>query len=88
MSAEPRVEIFGNTSCVYCMAARTLFTRKGVPFRDIIVSGDPDQLALMRERSGRDSVPQVFIDGEHVGGFDEVDALEKSGRLDKLLAAR
>ena len=88
MNAEPRVEIFGNTSCVYCMAARTLFTRKRVPFKDLIVSGDPDQLALMRERSGRSSVPQIFIDGEHVGGFDEVDALEKSGRLDELLAAR
>ena len=88
MSEEPRIEIFGNTSCVYCMAARTLFTRKGVAFKDIIVAGDPDQLALMRERSGRNSVPQIFIDGEHVGGFDEVDALEKSGRLDELLAAR
>ena len=59
-----------------------------MPFKDLIVSGDPDQLALMRERSGRNSVPQIFIDGEHVGGFDEVDALEKSGRLDELLAAR
>lgn len=87
MSEDPRVEIFGNTSCVYCMAARTLFTRKGVPFKDIIVSNDTDQLALMRERSGRSSVPQIFIDGEHVGGFDELDAMDKSGRLDELLAA-
>ena len=87
MKAEPRVEIFGNTSCVYCMAARTLLTRKSVPFRDIIVSDDPDQLAVMRERSGRSSVPQIFVDGEHVGGFDELDALEKSGRLDELLAS-
>lgn len=88
MNAEPRVEIFGTTSCVYCMAARTLFTRKGVAFKDLIVSDDPDRLALMRERSGRKSVPQIFIDGKHVGGFDEVDALEKSGRLDELLGAR
>ena len=86
MSDEPRVEIYGNASCVYCMAARTLFTRKGVPFRDIIVTESPDQLEEMHRRSGRTSVPQVFIDGEHVGGFDDISILDSQGRLDELLA--
>ena len=87
MSEDTRVEMFGNTSCVYCMAARTLLTRKGVPFKEIIVSDDAEQLAVMHERSGRRTVPQIFIDGEHVGGFDDLDAMDKSGRLDELLAA-
>jgi len=84
MSA-PDIEIYGNRSCVYCMAARTLFTRKNVRFTDIIVADDPDRLTAMRERAGSDTVPQIFIGGRHVGGFDDVDRLDKSGELDRLL---
>jgi glutaredoxin 3 len=69
------------------MAARMLFTRKGLEFQDIPVAADREKRAEMERLSGRRTVPQIFIDGEPVGGFDDVDALDKSGRLDEMLAA-
>lgn len=81
------VTLYGNTSCPYCGAARMLLTRKGVAFEDIIVTGDPSLLAEMQERSGQRTVPQVFIGDTAIGGFDELSALDKSGELDKMLAA-
>ncbi len=64
-----------------------LLTKKGVNFDDIPVSGDPEMLAEMQERTGRNTVPQVFVGDTHIGGFDELYALDQSGELDKLLAA-
>lgn len=64
-----------------------LLTKKGVTFDDIPVSGDPEMLAEMQERTGRNTVPQVFVGDTHIGGFDELYALDQSGELDKLLAA-
>jgi len=81
------VTLYGNTSCPYCGAARMLLTRKGVAFEDIIVTGDPSLLAEMQERSGQRTVPQVLIGDTAIGGFDELSALDKSGELDKMLAA-
>ena len=80
------VTIYGDNSCPYCGAARMLLTRKGTGFEDVLVSNDSDKLAEMQARSGRTSVPQVFIGGIHVGGFDELCELDMSGELDKLLA--
>ncbi|MDX1515646.1 MAG: glutaredoxin 3 [Woeseiaceae bacterium] len=82
------VRIYGNKTCAYCGAARMLFTKKGVDFEDIIVTDDADKRAEMESLSGRSSVPQVFIGDRHVGGFDELCALDKSGELDTLLASR
>ena len=81
-----RVIIYGNATCPFCGAARMLLTKKGVKFDDVPVSGDPEMLAEMQERSGRNTVPQVFIGDTHIGGFDELYALDQSGELDKLLA--
>lgn len=81
------VTVYGNATCPYCGAARMLLTRKGVPFTDINVGGDPELLSEMRQRSGGTSVPQIFIGETPIGGFDELDALDKSGELDKILAA-
>ncbi len=84
MSAQ--VVIYGNASCPFCGAARMLLTKKGVDYEDVSVSDDPSALAEMHERSGRQTVPQIFIGETHVGGFDELYALDQSGELDKLLA--
>ena len=84
--SSPRVIIYGNASCPYCGAARMLLTKKSVEFEDISVTGDGALFEEMLQKSGRRSVPQIFIDDHHVGGFDELDALNRSGELDKLLA--
>jgi len=86
MSDETRVTIYGDEHCAYCAAARMLFTRKRVRFEDVLVSKDASKLEEMEARSGRRTVPQVFVDDNHVGGFDELCSLDKSGELDKLLA--
>jgi len=80
------VTLYGNTTCPFCGAARMLLTKKAVDFKDIPVGSDPAMLAEMQEKSGRQTVPQIFIGDTHVGGFDELYALDQSGELDKLLA--
>lgn len=80
-----RVTIYGNNSCPFCGAARMLLTKKGVEFDDVLVNADPAKRAEMQERSGRTSVPQIFIGETHVGGFDELDELDRSGQLDEML---
>ena len=72
--------------CGYCRRARLLFSGKGVPFTDIDVEAVPGAREEMHARSGRTSVPQVFIGGQHIGGFDDTKALDDQGPLDPLLA--
>lgn len=79
------VVLYGNATCPYCMAARMLLKKKGVDFEDIGVHTEPGKRDEMIERSGRTSVPQIFINGRHIGGFDELDSLDKDGELDELL---
>jgi len=85
MGDQPRIEVYGTAYCGYCTAARMLLKKKGVQFEDIAVSTDAAALAKMRERSGNTSVPQIFINDQSIGGFDELYELEESGDLDKLL---
>ena len=73
--------------CPYCRAADALLTRKGVPFRSIDVSGDRETRRWLIEKTGRTSVPQIFINGEPVGGFDDINALDRAGRLDAMLSS-
>lgn len=82
-----KITLYGDANCPYCGAARMLLTKKGVTWEDIAVHTDADKRAEMERRSGRTSVPQIFIDEHYVGGFEELLALDKSGELDKLLAA-
>lgn len=82
----PRIVLYGNATCPYCGAARMLLTKKEVPFEDISVSADPSKYEEMLKRSGRTSVPQIFFGETHIGGFDELNALEQRGELDTLLA--
>ena len=83
----PAVTVYGNSTCPYCGAARMLLTKKAVQFTDISVSSDPASFAEMQQRSGSRSVPQIFIGDTHVGGFDELQVLEQSGKLDDMLTS-
>jgi glutaredoxin 3 len=71
--------------CGYCARARRLLDGKGVAYEEIDVDVTPGAQAEMRERSGRTSIPQIFINDQHIGGSDELAALEADGRLDALL---
>jgi glutaredoxin 3 len=83
------VEIYTTPYCGYCRAAKALLTRKNVPFTEIDVSGD-DTLreAMIVRANGGMTVPQIFIGGVHVGGSDELHALERAGKLDSLLESQ
>ncbi len=81
------VEIYTTPTCPYCLAAKKLLTKKGVGFTEIDVSRDPDLRVAMTERAGgKRSVPQIFIGGTHVGGCDDLHALDAEGSLDPMLA--
>ena len=82
------VELYTTPWCPYCTRARTLLRRKGVAFVDIDIDEEPSRRAeMIRRAGGRTSVPQIFIDGEHIGGSDELVALERSGELEAKLGA-
>ena len=83
----PPVEIFTTRWCPYCHAAKALLKRKGIAFTEIDVTGDWNGRKTMIERAnGRTTVPQIFIGTTHVGGSDDLQALERAGKLDPLLA--
>ena len=80
------VEIYTQKYCPYCHWAKELLSRKGVDFREIDVTGDWQMRQAMIERAnGRSTVPQIFIGATHVGGCDELYALDEAGKLDPLL---
>jgi glutaredoxin 3 len=82
------VEIYTTSLCPYCAKAKTLLRKKNVKFHEIDVSGNHALRSTMQTRSGgRTSVPQIFIDGKHVGGCDDLHALDSAKQLDALLAA-
>ena len=83
-----RVEIYTRMFCGYCTAAKRLLARKGVDFEEYdITLGGPKRAEMLQRAKGRTSVPQIFIDGVHVGGSDDIHALEDDGKLDPMLAA-
>lgn len=82
------VEIYTQPWCPYCSRAKSLLTRKGVAFREIEAPhGTPEREESIRRSGGRSSVPQIFVDGRHIGDCDELMRLEAAGRLDGLLQA-
>lgn len=82
------VEIYTSPLCGFCHAAKRLLTEKGVTFSEIDVWASPERKPEMIERAGGSrTVPQIFVGETHVGGCDELYALERSGKLDPLLAA-
>lgn len=81
------VVIYTKSTCGFCRRAKSLLDRKGVPYEEIDILEQPHRRDEMVARAGgRTTVPQVFIDGAAVGGCDDLHALERSGRLDQLLA--
>lgn len=83
-----KVEIYTSPYCGYCHAAKRLLTAKGVTFEETDVMSDPSKRAEMVQRShGGRTVPQIFIDGTHIGGSDDLHALDRAGKLEPLLAA-
>jgi glutaredoxin 3 len=81
------VEIYTTPFCGYCAMAKRLLDRKGVAYNEIDVSADPSLRAAMVQRAnGRRTVPQIFIGTTHVGGSDDLHALDHAGKLDPLLA--
>ncbi len=83
-----KIEIYTTPTCGFCNAAKRLLSSKGASYVEISVLGDPDRRQEMMERAGgRYTVPQVFVDGRHIGGCTELFALERDGKLDPMLAA-
>ena len=80
------VTVYTTLFCPYCTAAKSLLTKKGVPFEEIDATGNPDLRQEIMERSGQHTVPQIFIGEQSVGGFSELNELEMCGELDELLA--
>ena len=81
----PHIEVYSKDYCPYCHRAMDLLRSKGVEFELIDVKHDVEKQQEMRERSQRRTVPQIFIDGQHIGGCDDLLALDAQGQLDKLL---
>ncbi|MCF8111717.1 MAG: glutaredoxin 3 [Desulfobacteraceae bacterium] len=82
-----KIEIYTTRACPYCTMAKSLLERKQADYEEIAVDDDSDKMAEAVLRSGgRKTVPQIFIDDKHVGGYDELNALEKKGLLDSMIA--
>jgi glutaredoxin 3 len=81
----PEIVMYSKQTCPYCVMAKRLLEQKGQAWNEIDVEMEPERRDEMIERSGRRTVPQIFIRDEHVGGFDELSALERAGKLDALL---
>ena len=81
-----KIEIYTTPWCGYCARAKALLERKGAAYQETDVMEDSVKRTEMRERSRRTTVPQIFINGQHIGGSDELSALEQAGKLDALLA--
>ncbi|TAJ24444.1 MAG: glutaredoxin 3 [Reyranella sp.] len=81
-----KIEIYTTPFCGYCARAKSLLDDKGASYDEMDVMMDDKKRSEMRERSRRSTVPQIFINGQHIGGSDDLAALEQAGKLDALLA--
>ncbi|MBX3481100.1 MAG: glutaredoxin 3 [Caulobacter sp.] len=82
-----KIEIYTRPFCGYCARAISTLTDKGVDFEEIEAGMDPKLRQEMMDRSGRSTFPQIFIDGKHIGGCDDMLALDRAGELDALIGA-
>jgi len=82
-----RVEIYTTPVCPYCVRAKRLLQARGIPYEEFDVANDPELRDDVIQRSGRRTVPQIFIDGDAIGGFDELAELDASGELKRRTAA-
>ncbi len=79
------VTIYSKSWCPYCVMAKRLLSSKGVSFKEIDVEAKPSMLKHMMKESGQRTVPQIWVGTHHVGGFDQLSALDRAGKLDDLL---
>lgn len=79
------VLVYSTRICPYCMMAKRLLGQKGVAYQEVMVDLEPARREEMMQRSGRRTVPQIFVGDHHVGGYDDLAALERAGKLDSLL---
>ena len=80
-----KVVIYSTRICPYCVRAKKFFDKKNITYTEIMIDQDPSLIAEMIEKSGRQSVPQIFIDDYHVGGFDDLIEHDMDGKLEDLL---
>ena len=81
-----QVVIYTSAACPYCIKAKQLLEKKGVSYQEVRIDKEPDKLdEVIQKSGGRTTVPQIFIEDTHVGGCDELYALEKEGKLDTML---
>ena len=81
----PDVIMYTTGMCPYCVRAKMLLQNKGVSWNELRIDGDPDLMREMMQRSGRRTVPQIFVDEHHVGGYNDMAELDSYGKLDPLL---
>ena len=79
------IVIYSTLICPYCIAAKRLLKSKDLDYQEIRVDKDRQQRQIMMDKSGRTSVPQIFINNQHIGGFDDLNAINRSGKLDLIL---
>lgn len=82
----PNILIYSSEHCPYCVRAKELLQRKGCTYQEVRIDLDPQAKETMMAITGRRTVPQIFINDQHIGGCDDLYALEKAGGLDKLLS--
>ncbi len=82
----PKIVVYSTAVCPYCVRAKALLERKGATYEEKMIEGDRDAMREMLARSKRKTVPQIFIDEYHVGGYDDLAALDSTGKLDTLLS--
>ncbi|WP_114239419.1 glutaredoxin 3 [Dyella sp. C9] len=82
----PKIEVYSTAVCPYCVSAKNLLKSKGLEWNEVRIDTDPSQREVMLARSGgRRTVPQIFVNDQHVGGFDDLVAADRSGKLAQLL---
>lgn len=82
----PKVEVYTTPTCPYCHAAKALLDEKGVAYEEITVLEPELRAAMVQRAHGRRTVPQIFVGATHIGGYDDMAALDRQGKLDPLLA--
>ncbi|MBC2716848.1 MAG: glutaredoxin 3 [Desulfobacteraceae bacterium] len=80
------IDVYTSASCPYCIRAKALLKSKGLQFNELVVDGNPELIAESVKRSdGMRTIPQIFIENFHVGGYDDLSSLDQNGKLDSLL---
>ena len=80
-----KVQIYSKKNCPFCGRAKALLDRKGIPYEEIDAEENDELRVWLAETSGQKTVPQIFVDGRPLGGFSDIDALDKQGKLDPIL---